>query len=188
MPGAIANRKLLNPKSLSDALKMLRDEGPLTPMAGCTDLYVALNFGALKELRFLNLWRLDRLRTSRWPNEVEQGLQSVRTACEQDQIARDDVLKPGLVGRNAMFGGVANAYLPTLERRRKGAGVAGSVRYLFCWASARYRSLSPCPVRSEEEHRMSRDDEGRGRRGSGTDRRIGRKVRTASSSTDEHPP
>ena len=35
--------------SRGDALKMLRDEGPLTPMAGCTDLYVALNFGTLEE-------------------------------------------------------------------------------------------------------------------------------------------
>jgi len=44
---------------------MLRDEAPgsLTPMAGCTDLYVALNFGTLRETRFLDLWRLDRLRT-----------------------------------------------------------------------------------------------------------------------------
>ena len=41
---------------------MLRDEGPLVPMAGCTDLYVSLNFGSLKDTRFLNLWALDRLR------------------------------------------------------------------------------------------------------------------------------
>ncbi|MCU1383357.1 MAG: hypothetical protein JWL71_2054 [Acidobacteria bacterium] len=41
---------------------MLRDEGPLVPMAGCTDLYVALNFGTLQETRFLNLWGLDALR------------------------------------------------------------------------------------------------------------------------------
>ena len=33
--------------SLDEALRMLRDEGPLVPMAGCTDLYVALNFGTL---------------------------------------------------------------------------------------------------------------------------------------------
>ena len=33
---------------LRDAFAMLRDEGPLVPMAGCTDLYVALNFGTLK--------------------------------------------------------------------------------------------------------------------------------------------
>jgi CO/xanthine dehydrogenase FAD-binding subunit len=41
---------------------MLRDEGPIVPMAGCTDLYVALNFGTLKDQRFLNLWRLTALR------------------------------------------------------------------------------------------------------------------------------
>ena len=63
MPPTVSHRTLLEPKSLRDALKMLRDEGPLTPMAGCTDLYVALNFGTLQETRFLNLWRLDALRT-----------------------------------------------------------------------------------------------------------------------------
>src|SRR5438105_5485041 len=63
MRSKVSHRSLLEPESLGDALKMLRDEGPLTPMAGCTDLYVALNFGTLKETRFLNLWRLDRLRT-----------------------------------------------------------------------------------------------------------------------------
>jgi CO/xanthine dehydrogenase FAD-binding subunit len=62
MPSAISHRKLLDPTSLADALKMLRDEGPLTPMAGCTDLYVSLNFGTLRDTRFLNLWRLDALR------------------------------------------------------------------------------------------------------------------------------
>ena len=58
MPSAITHRSLLQPRSLTDALKMLRDEGPLVPMAGCTDLYVSLNFGALKDTRFLNLWGL----------------------------------------------------------------------------------------------------------------------------------
>jgi len=62
-PPVISHRQLLEPKSLADALKMLRDEGPLVPMAGCTDLYVSLNFGALKDTRFLNLWRLAALRT-----------------------------------------------------------------------------------------------------------------------------
>lgn len=62
MIGSVSNRTLVEPKSLSDALRLMRDEGPLTPMAGCTDLYVALNFGTLAERRFLNLWRLDRLR------------------------------------------------------------------------------------------------------------------------------
>src|SRR5438270_135993 len=63
MPQSISHLRFLDPKSLKDALKMLRDEGPLVPMAGCTDLYVSLNFGTLKDTRFLNLWGLDALRT-----------------------------------------------------------------------------------------------------------------------------
>ena len=63
MAGSISHRSLLQPRSLTDALKMLRDEGPLVPMAGCTDLYVSLNFGTLADTRFLNLWGLAGLRT-----------------------------------------------------------------------------------------------------------------------------
>jgi xanthine dehydrogenase small subunit len=63
MQGSISNRSLLEPRSVADALRMLRDEGPLVPMAGCTDLYVALNFGTLKDTRFINLWRLAALRS-----------------------------------------------------------------------------------------------------------------------------
>jgi xanthine dehydrogenase small subunit len=62
MRESVTHRWLLQPRSLGDALKMLRDEGPLVPMAGCTDLYVSLNFGTLKDTRFLNLWTLDPLR------------------------------------------------------------------------------------------------------------------------------
>jgi len=63
MQSTISSRSLLRPRSLADALKMLRGEGPLTPLAGCTDLYVSLNFGTLKDRRFLDLWPLDGLRT-----------------------------------------------------------------------------------------------------------------------------
>jgi xanthine dehydrogenase small subunit len=44
---------------------MMRDEGPLVPLAGCTDVYVSLNFGTLPDTRFLNLWGLDDLREIR---------------------------------------------------------------------------------------------------------------------------
>src|SRR5213076_2090377 len=63
MLGLVSNRQLFEPKSVGGALALLRDEGPLVPLAGCTDLYVSLNFGTLKETRFLNLWGLDALRT-----------------------------------------------------------------------------------------------------------------------------
>src|SRR5213596_847980 len=62
MQSTLSHRSLLEPKSLRDALNMLRQEKSLVPMAGCTDLYVALNFGTLQGTRFLDLWRLDALR------------------------------------------------------------------------------------------------------------------------------
>jgi xanthine dehydrogenase small subunit len=75
MRTAVSRLELREPRSVRDALSMLRDEGPLTPLAGATDLYVALNDGTLvtgganpggmnpaPTTRFLNLWRLDALR------------------------------------------------------------------------------------------------------------------------------
>jgi xanthine dehydrogenase small subunit len=62
MRTAVSGLLLLQPRTVQDALRMLRDEGPLTPLAGATDLYVAVNFGTLPETRFLNLWGLDALR------------------------------------------------------------------------------------------------------------------------------
>lgn len=47
--------------TLDDALKILRDE-PRRPVAGATDVYVALNFGTTADRRFLDIWALDELR------------------------------------------------------------------------------------------------------------------------------
>jgi CO/xanthine dehydrogenase FAD-binding subunit len=62
MRTAITALELRRPKSVSDALKLLRDEPDLVPLAGCTDLYVAMNFGTLTGSRFLDLWPLEPLR------------------------------------------------------------------------------------------------------------------------------
>src|SRR5262245_21135832 len=62
MPPLIRHRHLLDPRTLREALTMRRDEESLMPIAGCTDVYVSLNFGTLKETRFMNLWRLKELR------------------------------------------------------------------------------------------------------------------------------
>jgi CO/xanthine dehydrogenase FAD-binding subunit len=58
---AVSTLDLASPSSLEHALHLLRD-GPRTPLAGATDLYVALNFGTLQPRRFLDLWSLDELR------------------------------------------------------------------------------------------------------------------------------
>ncbi len=62
MRTAISALEMRQPRSLREALRLLRDEAPLVPMAGCTDLYVGLNFGTLRATRFLNIWHLDELR------------------------------------------------------------------------------------------------------------------------------
>jgi CO/xanthine dehydrogenase FAD-binding subunit len=52
---------LLRPRTLTEALAMMRDE-TVTPLAGCTDIYVNLQFGTAKETRYIDLWPLDELR------------------------------------------------------------------------------------------------------------------------------
>lgn len=47
--------------SLADALQIMRNEQRL-PVAGATDVYVALNFGTLKQRALLDIWKLDELR------------------------------------------------------------------------------------------------------------------------------
>lgn len=62
MRTVLSSLELLQPRSVRDALTMLRDEGPLVPIAGCTDVFVGLNFGTERARRYLNLWSLDALR------------------------------------------------------------------------------------------------------------------------------
>jgi xanthine dehydrogenase small subunit len=47
--------------SLDEALMILRDD-PRMPVAGATDVYVAVNFGTLEPKRLLDIWALDELR------------------------------------------------------------------------------------------------------------------------------
>lgn len=84
MRGLIADRQLLRPRSLREALRMLADQGPLTPLAGCTDVFVGLNFGTLEDRRFLNLWGLDELRGIR----VEGGSLRIGAMTTWAQVAR----------------------------------------------------------------------------------------------------
>lgn len=62
MRSATASLDLLQPRSVREALRMMRDEGPLVPIAGCTDVYVALNFGTQAPARFIDLLALAPLR------------------------------------------------------------------------------------------------------------------------------
>lgn len=62
MRTSISSLEVLEPRTLAEALRMLRDEEGVVPLAGATDLYVGLNFGTLEPRRFVNLWGLAPLR------------------------------------------------------------------------------------------------------------------------------
>lgn len=61
MRTAISELDLRRAASVDDALRLLRDDGR-APLAGATDVYVALNFGTLVPRRFVDIWALDELR------------------------------------------------------------------------------------------------------------------------------
>ena len=130
MQSSLSNRRLLEPRSLADALRILRDDGPLVPMAGCTDLYVALNFGTLKDLRFLNLWRLDALRrieirrNALWVGALATYTEILRSplvrarlpmlASAAQEIGGVQIQNRGTIGGNVANGSPAGDTLPVL--------------------------------------------------------------------------
>ena len=61
MKTAVDALELVRPHTIAQALKLMRDEA-LVPIAGCTDVYVALNFGTHPPARFLDLWGVSSLR------------------------------------------------------------------------------------------------------------------------------
>ncbi|HXI27226.1 MAG TPA: FAD binding domain-containing protein [Vicinamibacterales bacterium] len=124
MPGSILHRTLLQPRSLREALAMLRDEGPVTPMAGCTDLYVALNFGTLAATRLVDLWRIDALRGI----EVRHGVLSIGALATHTEIIRSPLVRkrlPMLAAASAEVGGVQIQNRGTLGGNVANASPAG---------------------------------------------------------------
>jgi CO/xanthine dehydrogenase FAD-binding subunit len=62
VPFAPSGLALERPRSLNQALAMLAVDTSLTPIAGCTDVYVGLHFGTMRDRRFIDLWHLKELR------------------------------------------------------------------------------------------------------------------------------
>ena len=105
MKTAITPLEVRRPSSVRDALVMLRDEGPLVPLAGATDLYVALNFGTLPGTRFLDLWSLDALRRIGMHGDVLSiGSLATYTSLTRSRLVRQRV--PMLIEAARQIGGV----------------------------------------------------------------------------------
>jgi CO/xanthine dehydrogenase FAD-binding subunit len=135
MQSSVSHRSLLQPRSLADALAMLRDEGPLTPMAGCTDLYVALNFGTLTDTRFLDLWRLDALRGI----EVRGGVLSIGALVTHTDVIRSPLVRrrlPMLAAACREVGGVQIQNRGTIGGNVANASPAGDTLPVLAAADA----------------------------------------------------
>jgi xanthine dehydrogenase small subunit len=135
MLSVISHRRLFAPKSLADALTMLRDEGPLVPLAGCTDLYVSLNFGTLTDSRFLNLSRLTRLRTI----QMRGALLSIGALATHTELIRSPLVRrrlPMLAAAAREIGGVQIQNRGTIGGNVANASPAGDTLPVLAAADA----------------------------------------------------
>ncbi|HVE65326.1 MAG TPA: FAD binding domain-containing protein, partial [Thermoanaerobaculia bacterium] len=135
MRTAISSLSLLQPRSLKDALRLLRDEGPLTPLAGCTDIYVNLNFGTLATKKFLDLWPLDDLRGIR----VDNGVLSIGALATYTELIRSPLVRrrlPILASAAREIGGVQIQNRGTLGGNVVNASPAGDTLPVLAVAEA----------------------------------------------------
>ncbi|MBW3570089.1 MAG: FAD binding domain-containing protein [Gemmatimonadetes bacterium] len=105
MKAAASSMDLLEPRSLDDALGMLRQHAPLMPLAGCTDVFVALQFGTETARRFLNIWGLDELRGI----DVRDGVLRMGALATYTELGRSPLVwehLPMLVAASREVGGM----------------------------------------------------------------------------------
>jgi CO/xanthine dehydrogenase FAD-binding subunit len=119
MRTAISTLEVRRARSLGEALQIMRDDRR-TPIAGATDLYVALNFGTLEPKRFLDIWALDELRDISLRGEtLVMGALATYTSLIGSTLvasrlpmlveASRQVCGPQIQNRGTLGGNVANA-------------------------------------------------------------------------------
>ena len=114
---------------------MLRDDGPLTPLAGCTDVYVNLNFGLLPQKRFLNLWRLEELSRI----EMRDGMLSIGALATYARLIRSPLVRgrlPILAAASREVGGAQIQNRGTLGGNIANASPAGDTLPVLAVADA----------------------------------------------------
>jgi CO/xanthine dehydrogenase FAD-binding subunit len=136
MKTVTASLTLLSPTSVDEALRMLRDEGPLMPIAGCTDVLVAANFGTLEARRFLDLWPLVELAAIR----LDGDLLSIGARATWTQIIRSPLVRrriPILIEAARQIGGVQIQNRGTIGGNVANASPAGDSLPVLAAADAR---------------------------------------------------
>jgi CO/xanthine dehydrogenase FAD-binding subunit len=146
MRTAVSSLELLRPKTLPEALRMLRDEQPLVPLAGCTDVYVGLNFGTLPATRYIDLWPLDDLREIR----LSDGVLSIGALTTYTEIIRSALVRrrlPILAAAAREIGGAQIQNRGTLGGNVANASPAGDTLPVLAVADATLVLASAAGVR-----------------------------------------
>lgn len=135
MRTAISALDLRRASSLDEALRLLREERR-TPLAGATDLYVALNFGTLDAQRFVDIWPLRELREI----TLRDGGVRIGALATYTSIVRSPILQhalPMLVDAARQIGGVQIQNRGTLGGNIANASPAGDSLPVLAAADAR---------------------------------------------------
>ena len=134
MKGLVNDLELLEPKSVRNALELMVQDG-VVPLAGATDLFVALNAGTLEGRRFLNLWSLGPLRRI----AVQNGSLSIGALATYSEIIRSRLVRrhlPILVDAAREIGGVQIQNRGTLGGNVANASPAGDTLPVLAVAEA----------------------------------------------------
>jgi CO/xanthine dehydrogenase FAD-binding subunit len=113
----------------------MRDDGPLVPLAGATDLYVALNFGTLHATRFLDLWPLEPLRRI----ETRGDVLSIGALVTYTGLTRSRLVKqrlPMLIDAARQVGGLQIQNRGTIGGNIANGSPAGDTLPVFAVAEA----------------------------------------------------
>lgn len=131
----VGSLDLVRPATLEAALVLLRERGPLTPLAGCTDIFVLLNAGTPPAQHYLDIWHLDELRGIRVDDGVLRlGALSTYADVIGSPLVRDWL--PMLVDAARLVGGVQIHNRGTIGGNIANASPAGDTLPVFAVAEA----------------------------------------------------
>jgi xanthine dehydrogenase small subunit len=136
VPADFEKMSLVRPRSLSAALSLLTSDPTLTPLAGCTDVYVGLHFGTTPHKRFIDLWRLKELHGI----SVDRGVLRIGATTTYAEIIASKLVQkrvPMLAAAAREVGGAQIQNRGTLGGNVANASPAGDTLPVLAAAGAR---------------------------------------------------
>jgi xanthine dehydrogenase small subunit len=147
VPAVVNTFSLVRPRSLKAALSLLSSDPTLTPIAGCTDVYVGLHFGTMPSKRFIDLWNLKELSGITVEKDVLRiGALSTYTEIIESKLVQKRV--PMLIAAAKEVGGAQIQNRGTLGGNVANASPAGDTLPVLAAAGARIVLRSHAGVRT----------------------------------------